>query len=141
MDDVRPLPLEDDEELFSDFGTDDAYARDLRGANGGRLVINADDSYNSTQNQRINPFQSSELRIRSGSSNGSHDAHNNSVVQHVCSHNHSGDNHTVSPVTDSHCHVTHAHEPDNTVRNQLIAISAFTTLFMIGEGIGKGIRL
>lgn len=36
-----------------------------------------------------------------------------------------------------HCHIPHEHEEDNTVRNQLIAVSVFTTLFGIGETIGK----
>lgn len=137
MDDVLPLPLEEDEEFFSDLGNDDVYVYNPSRVERGRLVINTSEPIdNSRYGRRFNPFQPSELRIRSSNTNGVPGDLTGSL-SNSDGHTGCGENANISPITDAHCHVPHQHEPDNTVRNQLIAVSIFTTLFMIGEGIGK----
>lgn len=186
MDDVRPLPLTDDDDFFSDIGSDEPYSRHSEFGAGSRLVIDSDrvDSTRpSTVNsgditKRSNPFTPNSAR---GRGRGDHHHHTNQNVRvrnfdvqqnrntteadnqydAISNHNHNAYSNKPErsefsePVRSSanryipssgerndhgaqqHCHIPHKHEEDNTVRNQLIAISIFTTLFGIGETVGE----
>lgn len=145
MGDVQPLNLEDDEDFFSDLGSDEPYIRDQAVGSGSRLVIDIESGDSTPRNGRTNPFSTSEVRARNVNQNQKTES---GIVPAPGNHNEASrtqlgskstdDAHssTSSTIFKDHCHIPHKHEEDNTVRNQLIAISIFTILFGIGETIG-----
>ena len=154
MGDVRPLPLadDDDEDFFSDLGSDEPYIRQQDVGSGSRLVIDLENRDNTPRSPRTNPFtfSSTEPRARNMLNlNQNHQHHyqaidgNNSAVQNGRTDSNDAindsarQNNGVHSIPTDHCHIPHKHEEDNTVRNQLIAISIFTVAFGIGETVGK----
>lgn len=143
MEDVRPLPLaEDDDDFFSDLGSDDPYIRQQDVGSGSRLVIDLETKDNTPRSPRTNPFSTTEIRARNvnHNQNPQHDEHGaagNGSTEQTNGHGRRGSQSTNNDAVLDHCHIPHNHEEDNTVRNQLIAISIFTTAFGAGETVGK----
>lgn len=138
-DDVHPIPLDDGDDFFSDIGSDDPHTRHPVTTIQGRLVLDIDGSQAAQRNVRSNPFSTREVRTRNFTNSNINNPQTQSDLQ-ASNRSHSSVEAVRSqplPIPDSHCHVPHQHEPNNVVRNQLIAISVVTILFMIGEGVGK----
>lgn len=147
MGDVRPLPLTDDEDFFSDLGSDEPYAGEREVGSGGRLTLSVEGPVADHRTSRSNPFSSTEIRSRN---NGNVNITNSAAVEKLDQS--SDDNstnettHATSRTRDAlvkpyHCHVHNEDPNNNTVRNQLIAISICTTIFGAGETAGECIKM
>lgn len=129
--DVAPLPLDGDEDFFSDLGSEVTSPP--------RLVINHSDYevHQRAPHSRANPFSNDANQIVSENNRAPN--HRDTYKNHNQNQNRvdSDSEEIGSHPSVNHCHVSHKHDSDNTVRNQLIAICVVTLVFMIGEGIGE----
>lgn len=80
----------------------------------------------------------SHTKSQSGVSGNDSTSNYSHVHKQTNSHSSSNHSHSASTATWDHCHVP-LKPNDNTVRNQLIVISIFTTVFGVAETVGKHI--